>query len=106
MIEDDITIEDLEDEENFFKLTELPDEILLRIFSHLTTSEIFKKVALVCSQFHRISKDPSVIKDIYFRPNLDTSQQSYIKDALERSRELRSLTLRGKFDYKGHIKSE
>ena len=108
MIEDDITIEDLEDEENFFKLTELPDEILLRIFSHLTTSEIFKKVALVCSQFHRISKDPSVIKEIYFRPNLDPTnlqgQQIYITDALKRSRELRSLTLRGKFDYIHNIK--
>ena len=96
MIEDDITIEDLELEENLFKLTGLPDEIILRIFSHLTMSEIFKKVALVCCQFHRISKDPSVIKEIYYRPNLDTSQQVYITDALARSRELRSLTLRGK----------
>ena len=96
MIENDIVIEDLEQDQNLLKLTELPDEIILRIYSYLTTSETLNSMALVCKQFHRISKDPSVIKDIYFRPNLDTSQQIYITDALMRSRELRTLTLRGK----------
>ena len=42
MIEDDITIEDLEDEDNFLKLTELPDEILLRIF-HIWQRQKFSK---------------------------------------------------------------
>ena len=95
MIENDMIIEDLEQDQQSLKLTELPDEIILRIFSHLTTAEILNKVALVCSQFHRISKDPCVIKDVYLRPNVDNSQEIYITNALSRSRNLRSLTLRG-----------
>jgi len=98
MIENDIVIEDLEQDQNLLKLNELPDEIILRIYSYLTTSEILNTMALVCNQFHRISKDPSVIKEIYFRPNLDTTQQIYITDAIMRSRELRTLTLRGRSD--------
>ena len=46
MIENDIVIEDLEQDQNLLKLTELPDEIILRIYSYLTTSETLNTMAL------------------------------------------------------------
>ena len=91
--EDDIVIEDLEDERN---ICDLPDEILLKIFSYLKTFEVLNSVALVSKHFHRLSKDPSIITQIFLKPFSDHFHQQIIIDAISRSRGLKSLTLKGK----------
>ncbi len=40
----------------------LPDEILLKIFGHLTIRELYKRIALVCKQFLRLSRSPCIFK--------------------------------------------
>ena len=47
------------------ELTNLPDEVKLKIFCYLSTFEILRNVAVVCKDFYRISKDTSLIKTIH-----------------------------------------
>ena len=49
-------------------ICELPEEVLLQIFGHLTTFEILQKIALVCKKFYRLSKDPYLIKEVILHP--------------------------------------
>ncbi len=43
-------------------LEELPEEILLKIFSNVTIYELHNVVALVCKKFLRISRSPTIVK--------------------------------------------
>ena len=40
----------------------VPDEILLKVFSKLTQKQLYLNVAFVNKQFHRVSKDPTLLK--------------------------------------------
>ena len=46
---------------------ELPDEILLKIMGHLSTSDILKQIARVNKRFYRLSRDQDLIKQIKFK---------------------------------------
>jgi len=51
---------DTEATENLIKqteITDLPNEILLKILSHVQTSDLIKKVSLVSNRFNQLSKD-------------------------------------------------
>ena len=37
---------------------DLPDELVVKIFSNLTTNDLLTKVARVSKRFHRLSQDP------------------------------------------------
>ena len=52
-------------EKNFME--ELPDEILLKIMGYLSNKDVLKNVTLVSKRFHRLSKDPHIIKKIEFK---------------------------------------
>ena len=96
----DIILEDFHDEESRLCLTDLPDEILLKIFFYLKTSEVLNKVSLVCKHFYRLSQDPSVIKEIFLKPNtINDTQLGDVTDAISRSRNLISLTMRGTYNH-------
>ena len=41
---------------------ELPDEIWLKIFGYLTTSDNLKQISLVSKRFNNLSKDSCLIK--------------------------------------------
>ena len=60
-----MTEEKLENKRNGTLLA-LPDEVLLKILSYLSTYDILKRVAPVCRNFERLSKDPLLINELYF----------------------------------------
>ena len=49
------------------QLFDLPDEVLLQIFSNLSTYDILRHVAIVCKKFNVITKDSSLIKEIHLK---------------------------------------
>ena len=89
--------------ENFMEL--IPDEILLEIMGYLLTKDILKNLAQVSKRFHRISKDPDLIKKIVLvcRPRILCDQswtkqrrKKYYDDlskVLKESQKLRVLSL-------------
>ena len=91
----DLEVEDLEEQEFSVKVTDLPDEVLLKIFGYLPTYEVLRHVALVCKHFRRLSKDSSLIQEICLKPIIDDSLQEHIIEALNRSRCLHTLILKG-----------
>ena len=91
--ESEIVVENLEI--CSMKVIELPDEVLLKIFGYMSTYKILRHIALVCKHFQRLSKDSSLIKEIYLKPHSEDSSQEYIYEALGRSRCLNTLILRG-----------
>ena len=96
-------VEDLEELQFDTKVTDLPDEVLLNVFGYLSTHEVLKHIALVCKHFQRLSKDSSLIKEIYLKPLIDESSQEYIYEVLVRSRCLHTLILKGTHFYKLEI---
>ena len=81
MDDNELIIEDLEEKQlqNVHpKLTDLSNEVLLKIFQYLSTYEILRHIALVCKNFRSISLDSSLIKEIFLKPNIDESSQEYI----------------------------
>ena len=93
--EDTIEVEDLENPKISVKITDLPDEVLLTIFRYLPTYDVLRNVAVVCKHFRRLSKDSSLIQEICLKPIIDESQQEHIIEALNRSRCLTTLILKG-----------
>ena len=79
---------------------ELPNEIWLEIMSYLSTKEVLRNVAQVSKWFHKLSKDPHVIRKIEFDPSKflpEDKEEKYCDDFLEvlkRSVKLRSLSFR------------
>ena len=65
----------------------LPDEVLLKIFGHLSTYNILTQIALVCKDFHRLSKDPTLITEIYLSPKVleQSSYKIFVQDVIQRS---------------------
>ena len=103
MEDKELIIEDLEEnqlsDENHPNLTDLSDEVLLKIFQYLSTYEILRHIALVCKDFRNISLDSSLVREIFLYPNIDESSHEYICQALSRSRCLHTLTIKGKKSY-------
>ena len=102
MDDNELIIEDLEEkqlqnvQDVHPKLTDLSNEVLLKIFQYLSTYEILRHIALVCKNFRSISLDSSLIKEIFLKPNIDESSQEYICQALSRSRCLNTVTIKSK----------
>ena len=101
MDDKEFIIEDLEEnqlpnEQNYPNLTDLSDEVLLKIFQYLSTYEILRHIALVCKDFRNISLDSSLVREIFLNPNIDESSHEYVCQALSRSRCLQTLTIKGK----------
>ena len=102
MDDNELIIEDLEEKQlqdnvqDHPKITDLSNEVLLKIFQYLSTYEILGHIALVCKNFRRISLDSSLIKEIFLNPNIDESSHEYICQALNRSRCLNTLTIKSK----------
>ena len=48
-------------------LLQLPDEIMLKIMGFLSNKDVLKNLAQVSKRFHRLSKDPHLIKRIVLR---------------------------------------
>ena len=79
-------------------LTDLPNEILLRIFAYLSSYQVLNVIALVNKLFNDLSKDPSVLQEINLLPNLEEENQESIINAISRSRCLKTLKLKGRKD--------
>ena len=82
------------------KILLLPDEILLKIFKYLSTYDILKRIAPVCKDFYRISKDSRLIRKIeLFNDNAkhtmdEVTEPDYLFEVVERSKNLEILILR------------
>ena len=63
-------------------LTDLPNEILLRIFAYLSSYQVLNVIALVNKLFNDLSKDPSVLQEINLLPNLEEEDQESIINAI------------------------
>ena len=81
-------------------VAKLPNEIWLEIMSYLSTKDVLRNVAQVSKWFHKLSKDPHVIRKIEFDPSKflpEDKEEKYCDDFLEvlkRSVKLRSLSFR------------
>ena len=81
-------------------VAKLPKEIWLEIMSYLSTKDVLRNVAQVSKWFHKLSKDPHVIRKIEFDPSKflpEDKEEKYCDDFLEvlkRSVKLRSLSFR------------
>ena len=80
-------------EKNFM---DLPDETLLKIMGYLSNKDVLKNVGQVSKRFHRLSRDPFLIKKIEFKipeftyqwmfllwPWTDERKKKYFNDFLE-----------------------
>ena len=72
----------------------LPDEILLKIFSYLPTYDNLRRTPLICKRFHKLSRDFTLIKDLYLTKNYDhPSQSKVINETIIESKYLYKLTI-------------
>ena len=72
----------------------LPDEILLKIFSYLPTYDNLRRIPLICKRFHKLSRDFTLIKDLYLTKNYDhPSQSKVINETIVESKYLYKLTI-------------
>ena len=72
----------------------LPDEILLKIFSYLPTYDNLRRIPLICKRFHKLSRDFTLIKDLYLTKNYDhPSQSKVINETIIESKYLYKLTI-------------
>ena len=72
-------------------INKLSDEVLLKIFSYVSSNDIIDSISLVSERFHRLSEDSILLKEIYFT-NGKRCDKSYIK-ALRFSKNLLSLKI-------------
>ena len=86
-------------EKNFM---DLPDEILLKIMGYLSNKDVLKNVGQVSKRFHRLSRDPFLIKKIEFKileftyQWTDERKEKYFNDffeVLKNSQNLKFLSL-------------
>ena len=70
------------------RLFELPNEIWLKIMSHLKTSDLLKRLNLVCKHFNSLSLDSSAIKHIEFRKIENREQYHKAVSTLKRCKTL------------------
>jgi hypothetical protein len=76
------------------RFDELPDKILLKIFSYLSISEIVLCVRNVCSRWRTVSEDDEIWMESYYSPDANTPKECIIS-TLEKTPALR------KFEYFG-----
>ena len=73
---------------------DVPDEILLNIFSKLNQKELFLNVALVNKHFHRISKDPSLLKVVILE-HIDNYVFESVENLLKNATMLETFIIKG-----------
>ena len=71
----------------------LPEKILLKVFSCFSTQDILQNIALVCKQFHKITKNPSLYKSVTFK-NIDEDDLNSVEIFLKKATKLQELTLK------------
>ena len=72
----------------------LPDEVLLKIFSYLSTYDILRRIPLTCKRFHKLSRDFTLIKDLYLTKNYENPNYSkVINETIIESKYLYKLTI-------------
>ena len=74
-------------------INRLSDEVILKILSFASTNDIFNNVNLVCKRFERLSKDPTLLKEINLTRRTNESDKNYTYEALRRSRNLAVLKI-------------
>ena len=74
---------------------QLPDEVLMKIFSYLSTKDILTNIAAVCKTFNRLSKDPYLIKEICLGTNIRDTNKKDVYKFLYRSSGLTKLIIKG-----------
>ena len=85
-------------------LANIPDEILLKIFSKLTTKQLLLNVALVNKQFYRISKDPSLLK-IVILENIDNYVYESVENLLKNATKIQTFIIKESVLKKEHLLS-
>ena len=65
-------------------INKLSDEVLLKIFSYLSTDDIIKTISSVSERFHRLSEDSTLLNEINFTKER-WFDESYVK-ALKNSK--------------------
>ncbi|XP_049826462.1 uncharacterized protein LOC126266472 isoform X2 [Aethina tumida] len=73
----------------------LPEEILLVIFSHLPKRDLYLNVKEVCTQWARLSNDQSLWKRIFAEDNIPSRM---LQDWIRMTPDLRELSLRNRND--------
>ena len=71
----------------------VPDEILLKIFSKLTQKQLFLNVAFVNKQFHRVSKDPTLLKVLTLE-NIDNHVYKSVENLLRNATKIGELIIK------------
>ena len=88
-------MDNLEETQPVINFTKLSDEILLKIFDFLSTYDILTRIALVCKQFYRLSKDASLIKEVHLNYK-SSGNYTFLCELLGQSKYLNTLSLRGR----------
>ena len=105
-------LESEETEIESLPVPELPDEMWLEIMTYLSTYDVLKTMACVSKRFHKLSKDPNVIRKIEVDPvqSWPTNKEEKYCDAflrvLKRSRKLNLLYFGFSWDIKFDISGE
>ena len=76
-------------------ILDFPEEVLLKIISYLPTYDILLRVGLVCKRFYNLSKTPTLIEELSFNDNIDTSTLNSFSDVLKSSKNLKKLCIGG-----------
>jgi len=87
-------------EEGGLGFDDLPDEVIVKIFSNLTTKDILANVARVSKRFHRLSLDPDAHVAVQF-PHLYcpvSCRPQFILDFLKGKNRIRSVKMEGGSD--------
>ena len=72
----------------------LPDEVLLKIFSYLSTYDNLRRIPLICKRFQKLSRDFTLIKDLYLTKNYENPNHSkVINETIVKSKYLYKLTI-------------
>ena len=80
------------------KITELPEEILLKIFQNLNLQDIFQNIALVNKKFHKISQDSELLKSLALE-DIDKYVFEDFAKILQKASKLEKLQLTDCFDF-------
>ena len=78
------------------QITSLPNEVFLKIFSHLTTYEILANVSRVCKYFYRLTKDPYLVKTIILKRYDEFDgyyKKEFVYEAIRHSRGLTQFSI-------------
>ena len=70
------------------------DEVIVNIFRYLPTYDILRKIPVVCQRFYRLSKDSTIIKELYVCGKfLNLINDGTFLEVLRRSREITALNV-------------